>query len=175
MRLFFALEVPADLALRIADWRDRALPPAGRPVPPANFHITLAFLGELAEARLEALCTDVDNALETLDACPDRLALDQVGYWPRPRIYWLGASQWPATLGELVHRLGYLAASHGNERRRERFQPHVTLFRHCESPPPAPASAPDFELAYTECLLMESRQGRRGVTYHPVAGWQLAH
>jgi len=174
MRLFFALELPADLTLKIAAWRDRALPPAGRPVPPANFHITLAFLGEVPERRLDRLCSDVDGALAERAAPGGELRLDQVGYWPRPRIYWLGSRQWPEALGELARRLGGIGAALGDQRRRDRFQPHVTLLRGCDTPPPAPADAPDFTLEYCSFCLMESRQGRRGVSYHPVAGWELA-
>ncbi len=173
MRLFFALELPAQLALDIASWRDNNLPLAGRPVPLANFHITLAFLGEVAEPQLDALCEDVDRALEKRRYPAAQLALDQVGYWPRPGIYWLGPGEWPEPLEALAHRLGTLGGVHGSEKRRDRFQPHVTLFRSCDSAPPAPSSSPDFALPYTDFLLMESRQGKRGVSYHPVAGWEL--
>ncbi|TGD72056.1 RNA 2',3'-cyclic phosphodiesterase [Mangrovimicrobium sediminis] len=173
MRLFFALEVPADLALGIADWRARALPLAGREVPAANFHITLAFIGELAEAALDTLCREVDAQIAARPAAAGQLQLDQVGYWPRPGIFWLGPQTWPDTLGGLAHKLGGLGARHGSERRRDRFQPHVTLFRHCTTPPPAPTELPQFALPYREFLLMESRQGRHGVRYAPVAGWSL--
>ena len=54
MRVFFGLELDASTTLAIADWRDRQLACAGRPVPPANFHITLAFIGELPESRTGA-------------------------------------------------------------------------------------------------------------------------
>ena len=87
MRLFYALEVPGELAVAIADWRQQQLPPAGREVPLANFHITLAFLGEVAENRLEQLCTDTEHRLGTSALGPNQIPLDQLGFWPgqKPR------------------------------------------------------------------------------------------
>ena len=36
---------------------------------------------------------------------------------------------------------------------------------------PAPAIAPAFNMEYQYCTLYESRQGRNGVSYHPLAEW----
>ena len=47
MRTFFALELLGKTAIQVSDWRDRQFGPVGRAVPPANFHITLAFIAEL--------------------------------------------------------------------------------------------------------------------------------
>ena len=47
MRLFFGFDLPLDSKTRIAAWRDRFVRADGRSVPAANFHITLAFLGEI--------------------------------------------------------------------------------------------------------------------------------
>ena len=45
MRVFFGLEPDQQTILAIADWRDRQFNAAGRAVTPANFQITLAFIG----------------------------------------------------------------------------------------------------------------------------------
>lgn len=173
MRLFFALEPDSRSALAIADWRDRYLSLAGRPVPTANLHITLAFLGEISEQRLERLCDSVDAYLEARQIGGGALRLDQLGYWPKPRILWLGPSRWPDDLSQLAAGLGQVGVAEGGKRRRGAFQAHITLFRGCERPPSAPARAPDFVLQYDSFTLMESRQGRHGVSYHPLAHWQL--
>ncbi len=73
LRLFFALPCPPPLAERIGRWRDgRPLP--GRQVATANLHLTLAFLGQVPSARLEALL-DMAAAIEAapFDLCLDRL------------------------------------------------------------------------------------------------------
>ncbi|NND67836.1 MAG: RNA 2',3'-cyclic phosphodiesterase, partial [Halioglobus sp.] len=61
MRLFFALEAEPETALAIANWRDASLLTDGRPVPAANFHITLAFVGATPHAKSERLANAVDD------------------------------------------------------------------------------------------------------------------
>lgn len=173
MRLFFALEPDRQNAIDIADWRDRQLPCTGRAVPTANLHITLAFLGEISNHRLERLCLSVDEYLQRHPAGSGALKLDQVGYWPKPRILWLGPSDWPEDLNQLAAGLAQLGSIEGGKRKRGAFQPHITLFRGCDRAPSAPASPPAFALPYRDFALMESRQGRRGVSYHPLAHWSL--
>jgi 2'-5' RNA ligase len=174
MRTFFALELPAGLVLQLADWRDRQLGGCGRPVPPANFHITLAFVGKLSGGALERLQLAVDSWLAGEPARGDTLLLDRVGYWPRPGIYWLGPGDWPDSLAGLAAKLRRLGSAAGAPRDRSSFAPHVTLFRNCEGAPAAPAQLPAFSFSYSHFTLFESRQGRSGVSYHPLRQWELA-
>ncbi len=169
MRLFFGLECPLDVALAIADWRERHLPPMATPVPLKNFHITLAFLGETRPGGLEQLILAVDDCVP----CPaDRLVLDRVGYWPKPGIYWLGPSTWPEGLERLASDLDRL--NRGGQRRKGRsFCPHITLFRRCLQPPPAPTRPAGLHFDFERLVLFESRPGRTGVTYRPVQEWDL--
>ena len=173
MRVFFALEVPAETALAIAQWRERQLPAAGRPVPAANFHITLAFLGEVDQRGLDSLCRSVSDRQWQVDA-DSPITLDQVGYWPKPGICWLGPGTIPSSLAGLARALQSLSQRAGARRERKRYQPHVTLFRRCERPPPAPARAANFCLEVRDFCLFESRPARNGVTYSPLQQWQLS-
>jgi 2'-5' RNA ligase len=173
MRIFFGLETDPDTAMGIADWRDRQFPQAGRPVPPANFHITLAFVGEVMDQQLEQICQAIDNWLDSGAPARGQLTLDQTGYWHKPGIYWLGPSSWPQELSGLSRKLKSLARASGAKRDRNSFQPHLTLFRGCKTAPPAPTASPAFRFAYDQITLFESRQGRRGVSYHPLESWQL--
>lgn len=173
MRLFFGIGLPGDTALKVADWRDRQFPPLGRPVPVGNFHITLAFIGELPQRSLEGLCEDVERRLEQHPLRGGQMRLDQTGYWPRPGICWLGPSTCPTELKALATLLKNTAVAAGGRRERRRYQPHITLFRSCESPPPAPTVPADFRLAWDSFALYESRQGRQGVHYQAVAEWRL--
>ncbi len=173
MRLFFALDPPAQLQLAIADWRDRQFGAVGRAVPVANLHITLAFLGELPQSRLEQLLQNVDRWLDEDHHTADSLRLDDTGYWPRPGLYWLGPSQWPSGLDHLAGGLAGICQQLGGRRERRRYQPHLTLYRRCETAPPRPAAAPDFLFRYEHFTLFESRRGRRGATYQGLAHWEL--
>jgi 2'-5' RNA ligase len=174
MRVFFGLELDAATAVRVSDWRDRQFAHAGRPVSPADFHITLAFAGELAEPALERLCLGVDGALARRAVAGAELQLDRTGYWHRPGVYWLGPEEWPAELSRLAKKLRDLITSVGGKRDRNPFLPHITLFRRCEVAPPAPAQPPDFRLDYRHFALFESRPGKRGVSYHVLHSWELS-
>lgn len=174
MRLFFGLELQETTTLKISDWRDRQFSGAGRPVPPANFHVTLAFIGQLSAHRLERLLQAVDHMLTTSPLSGGALTLDQTGYWHKPGIYWLGPEAWPAQLDSLALRLGGLSSSFGAKRDKRPYRPHITLFRGCADAPPIPSQAPSIELTYRDFTLFESRQGRHGVSYHPLQCWELA-
>ena len=101
------------------------------------------------------------------------LLLDRLGYWPRPGVYWLGASAWPEGLTQLARKLGRLGSAVGAPRERRSLQPHVTLFRSCDRAPPAPSGLPAFRFAYSHFTLFESQRGRAGMHYRPLRHWQL--
>ena len=168
MRLFFGLDPLAGDKRAIDAWRQRVATADGRPVPPANFHLTLAFLGDVDERRLETLCDAVDGL-----ALPDagEFLLDRVGYWPKPGIFWLGPGEPQPGLDAVREDLGRAGQLVGARRDRRRFVPHVTLYRGCRVPPPAPAEAPALPFRYRGVTLFASRPGREGVRYEPVAAW----
>jgi 2'-5' RNA ligase len=173
MRVFFGLDLDAKTTVQIADWRDRQFALIGRPVPPANFHITLAFVGDVRESTLERLCLSVDEWLARRNVHGASFQLDHIGYWSRPGIYWLGPQNWPQPLSQLAMKLRGFATGAGGKRDRNTFAPHVTLFRRCSDAPPAPAVVPCIAQAYRHFVLFESRQGRQGVSYHPLQYWDL--
>jgi 2'-5' RNA ligase len=174
MRVFFGLELEPTTSLQIADWRDRQLACAGTPVPPANFHITLAFIGALDDHSIERLCLSVDDWLTQKATRGAALQLACTGYWHKPGIYWLGPSNWPEQLTRLAQKLNNLGSAAGAKRDRNRFQPHITLFRQCSAPPPAPMQVPTINMNYTHFVLFESRQGKRGVSYHVLQDWEFS-
>ncbi len=136
MRLFFALLPGPDLAREIADWRERSISADGRPVPLANLHITLAFLGELSHHRLDPLCQAADELLTAPGLHLQTLRLNETGYWPRPGILWLGPSHWEGALANLAGQLQSRGALAGGKVKRGAYRPHLTLFRGCDQPPP---------------------------------------
>ena len=178
MRTFFALDLTPAAKLEIATWRERSfreLATGGmaRPVHPGNFHITLAFVGDVTEQKLERLCDSVEQWLARESPAGAVLVFDELGYWQRQGILWLGLKQCPAQLSRLANRLKGLGTRVGGKRDNKAFQPHITLFRRCQSAPPPPLEAPEFSLDYGHFALFESRQGKRGVSYHALQHWQL--
>lgn len=174
MRVFFAIEPDPDTALAIDSWRQRQFSSDASAVPVANFHLTLAFAGDFSAPQLERLGQQVDDWLARKPQPAGALQLNQTGYWSKPGIYWLGASECPDDLSRLADKLRSLVVRAGARRDRRTFLPHVTLFRRCHYPPPAPAQTPEFTLDYRHFGLYESRAGKAGVSYHPLLEWELA-
>ena len=91
-RLFFALELPAEVQRQIVHWRAASFPEdAGRPVTAANLHLTLAFLGEVSADKQRALSAMAERIRQP----GFTLILDDAGQWLRSRVVWLGTRQPP--------------------------------------------------------------------------------
>ncbi len=172
MRLFFAIQVPYKLQLQIVAWRERNLPPMPRYVPAANYHITLAFLGQLPTNRLDALIESASQLIDSAQFRAGTLNIDQTGYWSKPGILWIGPKEWPDSLNTMAKRLGGLGQQFGLRVDKRRYQPHLTLARKCELPA-KPTSEPGLTLPYDEIVLYESVSRRDGVNYEPVQEWPL--
>lgn len=174
MRLFYGIGLNHQLTTSIGVWRERQLAADGRPVPPANFHVTLAFAGDLPQKSLEYLELTTADCLLSAAAHGTTLCLDQVGYWSKPGILWLGPSRWPDTLETIASALRQQVSKAGGKGDRRVFQPHISLFRNCGKPPANSLQAPSFELFYDTITLYESVKGRRSVHYQPICDWSLA-
>jgi 2'-5' RNA ligase len=101
-RLFFALW-PDHKTRRAIQEATRTLVQHcdGRPVPPENFHVTLAFLGQQPADLLDDI-TAVARGIRIGDL---ELGLDKLGYWPKPRVVWLGPSGKSPALDSLAASL----------------------------------------------------------------------
>jgi RNA 2',3'-cyclic 3'-phosphodiesterase len=123
-RAFVALPIPEDIRSRLTV--AQFLLPLPRRVDPADFHITLAFLGELDNATLD----EVHLALSALRLPGFSLALRGFGMFGGDRPRSMHAVVTPcdglARLAARVTRACVLAGSRPEERR---FTPHVTLGR----------------------------------------------
>ena len=100
--------------------------PLPRPVPAANFHVTLVFLGELPASVL----ADVDLAFAAIRAPAFAVTLAGVGLFGggRPRAVYAGLAAAPA-LAHLQAKVETAARSAAVEVPARRYLPHVTLAR----------------------------------------------
>lgn len=124
-RLFLAVSLPAALARRLAE-----LVPAGsgvRLVPPGALHLTLQFLGDVAETTIRHLTASLDG----VRAAPFAVALADRGRFP-PRgpakVLWIGLRDQPA-LRSLHADCGQALLAAGLVPETRPFVPHVTLAR----------------------------------------------
>ena len=106
-RLFFAIDLPAEIREQIIHWRATHFPPeAGRPVAADNLHLTLAFLGEVSAEKEKALSLLAGRIRQP----GFTLTLDDAGQWLRSRVVWLGMRQPPRGLIQLANMLRSQAA-----------------------------------------------------------------
>ena len=179
MRMFFALWPDADTRACIAG-AAAALRLSGgaRPVPRENYHVTLAFVGDVAESRL-AVLQQVGFAQRAI-AC--RIEFDACQYWPDPRVVVAAARQTPAALLELWAGLHAELARHGpalNSRCPQSAPPpplraHVTLARKVAQIPVLQAMSPFRWSARTFSLVRSDTSGAHSV-YTVVDTWPLLY
>jgi len=168
-RLFFALcpdEPTRDAIYRAS--RNLAQNSGGRPIPPEQFHITLAFLGSVQselEPRVAALA---EGTAAEVDAGPFSFELDELGYWPSSKVIWYGCSRTPEALHGLAMELRRRLQSAALPPAPGKFTPHVTLARWVRKASLiAPAQRIPWEAR--EFVLMRSETLANGVRYTPLA------
>jgi 2'-5' RNA ligase len=132
-RLFAAVDVPADERGRLeAHVTTAALARGGlRLADPAQWHITLAFYGEVGDEPAVELISRLERAAERTPAFS--IALDRAGSFPadpkRARVVWAGVSGDLDVMGRLSDRCRAAGRRTGLDMPKERFHPHVTLAR----------------------------------------------
>lgn len=131
-RTFLALELPVkvkDALQRQIGRLARAIPEV-RWVDAASLHLTLAFLGELDDARLEAAIQSAAVVASGQVSLSLRLAgLGTFGPAHAPRVVWVGLEGEVRRLLALQAALADELAVRGFAREARPFAPHLTLAR----------------------------------------------
>ena len=166
-RIFFALWPSEDAAQALAGRAAvRAARLGGRAVPLPNLHLTLAFLGEVAEDRIGIAL----EAGATARGEPFSLVLDRLGAFRRAGVAWAGASEADPALLRLQGSLAGSLAARGFELEARPFNPHVTLVRKVERPL-RDETAPPVAWRVTDFALLRSDRG--GGRYETLGRWGL--
>lgn len=179
IRAFVAIAVPEPLAGTLA--AAQAGLDVGNPVPPENFHLSLAFLGEHPAPVLE----DVAGALSMIAAPAFDVVVHGLGtFGSAPRILFAEVTPSPP-LSDLRKRVRRAASDGGVALPRERYHPHVTLARLGRGVFGEEADRLRAHIARrygmvagsftaSAFTLFESRLGRSGPIYTPLADYPLA-
>ena len=166
VRLFFAIWPDAAARERLAALGQEVAQVArGKPVPSANLHLTLAFLGEVEEARAAPL----PEIAARVEAGAFRIRFDRVGSFAKARVAWVGCAKPPAELVLLQSRLATALAGGGFAIEERPFAPHLTLARKAAVALP-PARIEPIEWEVRDFALVRSRAGR----YESVSSLRLA-
>lgn len=130
MRLFVAVAPPGAQVKALDETlgpRDEAL----RWVPPAQWHLTLVFCGEVAPTTVPDLTERLTRAAARTPQFEVRLAA--AGSFPkqpaRARVLWVGLSGEVATMTRLAERCAAATRRSGIPVEDRSFRPHVTLAR----------------------------------------------
>lgn len=167
-RLFFALWPGGALRRQLAAYRPLLEGCGGRPVVPENLHLTLAFLGSTDAATRRCL----EQAAENIRLPGFSLTLDELGFWRRPQVVWLGADDTPEPLLALVAALKKAMLGCAIKPDERPFQTHMTLMRKARR---APAQTQPEALTWpiTEFVLVASETRPEGVRYQVLRRWPL--
>jgi 2'-5' RNA ligase len=166
-RLFFALwPTEAERSVLERDVGPVAALAGGRPVPAANLHVTLVFLGCVPDAQLAVL-----RAVG--DAQPWRattLAFDRLDWWARAAASVLGVGAPPAALVEYQVRMQQALAERGLKPDARPYRPHMTIARKVRAAPAA-GEPPALRWRPSQVALCESVPDPAGSRYVPLAVW----
>jgi 2'-5' RNA ligase len=185
VRTFIAVDIDPQVREKISraitQLRPRFL--GVRWVAPANFHLTLKFLGDTEQTRIEAIGAALEERLRPFPRCT--INAKGLGVFPdlrRPRIIWVGlAGNELATLAAHVES-ALLPLDFAPEKRN--FSPHLTIGRWRQTDRPSNslgqelASWKDYEFGATtvdEVILFQSVLKPEGATYYRLKSVTLSN
>lgn len=177
IRTFVAVEMPDPVREQFRDVEDRLRRADAHVkwVEPQNIHVTLKFLGDVAEDRIEKIFQSVEEGTQGLASFDIRLS--QLGAFPnlrQPRVVWIGVEEGKEQLAELQKRVEDSIARQGFPREKRKFSPHLTIGRVkssrgtnelVEAIQATPFESESFEI--NEVVVMESTLTPEGPIYTP--------
>jgi 2'-5' RNA ligase len=130
VRVFVALEIPPAVRQNLATLLDsfRAVTSEPRWVRAENLHVTLKFLGEVAEEKVDAARNALGEIRSGKAVC---LEFRGLGFFPNekhPRVFWAGMQASP-NLKTLAGDIEGAMEKLGIPREKREFSPHLTLAR----------------------------------------------
>jgi RNA 2',3'-cyclic 3'-phosphodiesterase len=183
MRIFIALDIPADVRAGLTKYMERArlLAPEARWARVEGLHVTLKFVGEASEAKVQ----EIQAALSSLNSPPPFvIRFEDVGFFPNtqlPRSFWIDV-RGTHLLHDLATTIDKTLAEVGIKRESKPYRPHLTLAR-CR------ASAKDLKgltsiassrlthqfgvMTVNEFFMFRSELGKEGARYAKIASFQL--
>ena len=128
--MFVAVELPENIKEDISHLQEHLKPKvkSAKWVEPSKTHITLFFLGQVENSRLDS----VVDALERVKAKRFRVQISGLGWFPRnsrfARVIWTGVSQGAENLKQLSTQVDERLLAIGFKRDKD-FSPHITIAR----------------------------------------------
>ena len=179
MRIFIALDIPADIRKRMSEYMERAcsFAPDARWARVEGLHVTLKFVGEASDALVQ----QIKSALTTIKATPFDVKFEGVGFFPNAkaaRVFWIGVNG-GEPLAQLAAMVDAALEKLGIAREEKAYHPHLTLARASSHPlrelqPLLNESPPQFgTMAAREFFLYQSQPQRGGSKYAKLERFRL--
>ena len=156
MRLFIAIDLTDQMKKALVgtlhELKKQGI--AGSYVPMQNFHVTVAFLGEVKDPQ------DVIRIMDTMEAESSRMSFDGFGFFGDSFYVGVKTNQ---KLKKYASELKKNLKDAGLPCDGSKFEPHVTLIRRHKGPRPALSKAPDADMMVKKISLMRSdmKDGKR--------------
>ena len=164
MRLFFALWPDADVTRRFTQMaRQLKLDGRSRWVDPKNYHLTLAFIGEVPATKLAVL----QQIGQSLRASQFTFTCDSIEFWRESKVVVAAAHVAPSGLVDLATQLNSAIGLPP-----ERLRAHVTLARKVAQAPVLQAMSPVVWRATTFSLIRSDTGGVQSA-YTVLDTWSL--
>jgi 2'-5' RNA ligase len=132
--------------------------------------VTLEFLGDVPESRLQAVLDAGAAASGGASAC--ELVFDRLEHWKRPQLLCLEAEATPEPLAALVRSLRCELQLRGFTPETRPFRAHVTLARRVARVPPLPAKVEALRWPLRKLSLVQSLTDPSGSRYVELAAWR---
>ena len=169
MRLFYALWPDTAVQRSLAAWgRDCHRVCGGRVVAAEMLHVTVAFLGEVADDGYATLL-EIGGSLGSAGF---ELVFDRVAFWRHSGIVYASPSRIPEPLAALALVLSERLAGAGLRIEERPFAPHVTLLRNARRSPRDIGFAPVIWQAQALSLIETLRQDGKHA-YRVRESWTL--
>jgi 2'-5' RNA ligase len=182
MRLFIAVNFNDEIKNRLLEIQDRLRAQClrGNFTRSENFHLTLAFLGETSEERLNVLFRILEEINKPpYEATPPfEISFNRTGCFTHSRkeLWWIGAERNSAghSLLEAIHaRLLDRLSEEGFSVDKRPFNAHITLGREIKHSQAITLDCPEIKISVDRISLMKSEHIRGVLTYTEIFGTSL--
>jgi len=172
-RLFFALDLNQKDKDSISVWCQQYYQSNIKTIKSGNFHITLAFLGNVSINQEQILIKQATllNQTLVLSSADKNLFADQLGIFNKPQVAYLGFTSFPQQLCSLANSLSNQAKNVVLFQESRPYLPHISVFRKVKTF----ARIMPFQLNITikSFSLYHSTSINGQLTYLPIKTWLI--
>jgi len=132
IRTFICIELSEDLREKVWNYLGllRDIRTGVKWVEPKNLHLTLKFLGDISEDKVNSVVNVVEMFAKELK--PFTLSFSRIGAFPdmkKPSVIWIGVTKGTDELSTLALNIDMQLSHKGFECEHKRFVPHLTIGR----------------------------------------------